>query len=401
MRCARWRMRCRTSTTSPRSAWTRRNPAIRRRNLRSICPGETCRLAGRGACRRGRTARAIFETRLDVLDAVRIDHGVRCEEDEALMQRLIDERIPLTMCPLSNVKLRVFDRMEQHNFKRLLERGLCVTVNSDDPAYFGGYILENYLRCSTGARVVAGRAQTLRAQNPSKAAFLRAAENAAGWTAIDEYVAANEAPAIGDAPEGDSVAARERAGWPPRFRDVGARAVIDDLLQDLFGPAPASSRRLLSRVVGVDHDGIELIAGRGTSQWADRVRCRRPRSPARKRWVHRCASRASGVAPEAQWDRRLTPSCARRSRRGAHSPGSRDWRRRRCPCRGRRARLVAACAAAGNTASEKYTLDKRAMRDAGAPGARIVATSASPRSCRARGWCAWTAVRNARALPYR
>ena len=81
---------------------------------------------------------------LDVLDVVRIDHGVRCQDDEALMQRLVDEQIPLTMCPLSNIKLHVFDRMEQHNLKRLLERGLRVTINSDDPAYFGGYILENY-----------------------------------------------------------------------------------------------------------------------------------------------------------------------------------------------------------------------------------------------------------------
>jgi adenosine deaminase len=61
------------------------------------------------------------------------------------MQRLIREQIALTICPLSNVKLRVFDRMEHHNLKRLLEAGLRVTVNSDDPAYFGGYLLENYL----------------------------------------------------------------------------------------------------------------------------------------------------------------------------------------------------------------------------------------------------------------
>ena len=82
---------------------------------------------------------------LDVLHVSRIDHGVRCEEDPVLLERLRRERIPLTMCPLSNVKLKVFDRMESHNVKRLLDRGLCVTINSDDPAYFGGYLLENYL----------------------------------------------------------------------------------------------------------------------------------------------------------------------------------------------------------------------------------------------------------------
>ena len=82
---------------------------------------------------------------LDVLRVRRIDHGVRCEEAPDLVERLCRERMPLTVCPLSNVKLRVFDRMESHNLKRLLDRGLCVTINSDDPAYFGGYLLENYL----------------------------------------------------------------------------------------------------------------------------------------------------------------------------------------------------------------------------------------------------------------
>jgi adenosine deaminase len=82
---------------------------------------------------------------LDLLHVRRIDHGVRCEEDDALVARLARERVPLTVCPLSNVKLGVFARLQDHNLKRLLERGLCVTVNSDDPAYFGGYVAENYL----------------------------------------------------------------------------------------------------------------------------------------------------------------------------------------------------------------------------------------------------------------
>ena len=82
---------------------------------------------------------------LDALGAERIDHGVRCEEDPSLVERLVRDQIPLTMCPLSNVKLRVFDRLEDHNLKRLLDRGVRVTVNSDDPAYFGGYILDNYV----------------------------------------------------------------------------------------------------------------------------------------------------------------------------------------------------------------------------------------------------------------
>jgi adenine deaminase len=82
---------------------------------------------------------------LDVLKVSRIDHGVRCDEDDALVARLARERMPLTVCPLSNVKLKVYADMQQHNLKRMLDRNVCVTVNSDDPAYFGGYVVENYL----------------------------------------------------------------------------------------------------------------------------------------------------------------------------------------------------------------------------------------------------------------
>jgi adenosine deaminase len=81
---------------------------------------------------------------LDVLGAERIDHGVPCLEDPRLVDRLATERIPLTVCPLSNVMLRVFDRLEQHPLAEMLERGLRVTVNSDNPAYCGGYIGENF-----------------------------------------------------------------------------------------------------------------------------------------------------------------------------------------------------------------------------------------------------------------
>jgi adenosine deaminase len=83
---------------------------------------------------------------LDILKVRRIDHGVRCIEDPDLVRRLVDEQIPLTVCPLSNVKLRVFDTLRDHNLKRLLDLGVKVTINSDDPAYFGGYIGENYVQ---------------------------------------------------------------------------------------------------------------------------------------------------------------------------------------------------------------------------------------------------------------
>lgn len=75
----------------------------------------------------------------------RIDHGVRALEDKSLINELKRRRIPLTVCPLSNVKLRVFKDIREHSFKTLFDQGLCVTVNSDDPAYFGGYVVENYL----------------------------------------------------------------------------------------------------------------------------------------------------------------------------------------------------------------------------------------------------------------
>ena len=81
---------------------------------------------------------------LDALGAERIDHGVRCLEDRAVVERLVRERIPLTVCPFSNVKLRVFNRLEDHNLPALLEAGLRASVHSDDPAYFGGYVGDNY-----------------------------------------------------------------------------------------------------------------------------------------------------------------------------------------------------------------------------------------------------------------
>lgn len=82
---------------------------------------------------------------LDLLKVNRIDHGVRSEEDAELMQRLIREEMPLTVCPLSNLKLCVVDDMQQHNIRRLLQQGVKVTVNSDDPSYFGGYMNDNFI----------------------------------------------------------------------------------------------------------------------------------------------------------------------------------------------------------------------------------------------------------------
>lgn len=87
---------------------------------------------------------AYIHEALDLLGVVRIDHGVRCSEEERLVEALRDRQIPLTVCPLSNIKLGVFNQMEEHNLKELLEAGLCITLNSDDPAYFGGYLNANF-----------------------------------------------------------------------------------------------------------------------------------------------------------------------------------------------------------------------------------------------------------------
>ena len=125
---------------------------------------------------------------LDLLKVSRIDHGVRCEEDDALVERLARERVPLTVCPLSNVKLCVYDRIEDHNIKRLLDRGLCVTVNSDDPAYFGGYVAENFLAVQRGLGLSKADVTTL-AANSIEASFLPDARKQVLRKRLDAYVA--------------------------------------------------------------------------------------------------------------------------------------------------------------------------------------------------------------------
>lgn len=116
---------------------------------------------------------------LDLLKVVRIDHGVRAEEDPALCARLARERIPLTVCPLSNVKLAVFKQLADHNLGRLMHAGLCITLNSDDPAYFGGYIGDNYV--ATARALNLSRTDLIQlARNSIDASFM--AENAkAKW----------------------------------------------------------------------------------------------------------------------------------------------------------------------------------------------------------------------------
>jgi len=114
---------------------------------------------------------------LDLLKVKRIDHGVRCVEDPALVERLIQLQMPLTVCPLSNTKLCVFKTMAEHNILELLERGVKVTINSDDPAYFGGYMTENFIAVADALNMSKAQALQL-AQNSFAASFLPAAEKA-------------------------------------------------------------------------------------------------------------------------------------------------------------------------------------------------------------------------------
>lgn len=114
---------------------------------------------------------AYITTALDLLHVERIDHGVRCIEDPLLMQRLAREKMPLTVCPLSNIKLCVFEKMSQHNLLTLLDAGLMITINSDDPAYFGGYLNDNFVAIIEALPLQRQHLQQL-ARNSFSAAFM-------------------------------------------------------------------------------------------------------------------------------------------------------------------------------------------------------------------------------------
>ena len=114
---------------------------------------------------------AYIWTALDVLKVERIDHGVQAIKDAALMERLAKDRIALTVCPLSNLKLCVFPDLTSHNLRQLLDAGLMATVNSDDPAYFGGYINDNFTQTFAATGMTAQHAYTL-ARNSFEASFI-------------------------------------------------------------------------------------------------------------------------------------------------------------------------------------------------------------------------------------
>jgi adenosine deaminase len=127
---------------------------------------------------------------LDVLEVERIDHGVRCVEDADLVARLARERMPLTVCPLSNVKLCVFPTLADHNLPALLDAGLYVTINSDDPAYFGGYLNRNFVETFAALPALGPRDAYTLARNSFEASFAADADKARWRAALDAAFAA-------------------------------------------------------------------------------------------------------------------------------------------------------------------------------------------------------------------
>jgi adenosine deaminase len=124
---------------------------------------------------------------LDVLKVNRIDHGIRAMDDPKLLSRLIDSQIPLTVCPLSNTKLRVFDDMSQHTILEMLDLGLCVTVNSDDPSYFGGYMTENFISLYDNLSLTKVQAIKL-IENSIEASFAEKKRKKSLYNLLNEFV---------------------------------------------------------------------------------------------------------------------------------------------------------------------------------------------------------------------
>lgn len=131
---------------------------------------------------------AYIESALDVLQVERIDHGVRCLDDADLVTRLVREQVALTVCPLSNIKLRVFGDMAGHNLLELLDAQLVVTVNSDDPAYFGGYINDNFIAAFDALALTRAHAHTL-ARNSFNASFVDDERKRAWLAEVDAFFA--------------------------------------------------------------------------------------------------------------------------------------------------------------------------------------------------------------------
>jgi adenosine deaminase len=135
---------------------------------------------------------AYIRSALDVLHVERIDHGVRCVEDPELVARLAADRMPLTVCPLSNIKLCVFDALDKHNVPALLAAGLCVTINSDDPAYFGGYLNDNLVQLFESLPQLTARDAYVLLRNSLEASFVDDEDKGLWIEELETVFAANE-----------------------------------------------------------------------------------------------------------------------------------------------------------------------------------------------------------------
>ena len=133
---------------------------------------------------------SFIEDALNLLQAERIDHGVRCLEDEKITKRLVREKIPLTVCPLSNLKLRVVNKLQEHPLRKMLDCGIIASINSDDPAYFGGYIADNFEACSIALNLTKNEA-ILAARNSFIGSFLDANSKAAYLQKLELYCSKN------------------------------------------------------------------------------------------------------------------------------------------------------------------------------------------------------------------
>lgn len=128
---------------------------------------------------------------IDKLHVARIDHGVRCSDDPSLVASLAQSRVPLTVCPLSNIKLKVFDEMAQHNIVDLLRQGLCVTINSDDPSYFGGYMSDNFLAVAA-SHALSRDELAMFTRNAIEASFISQQEKARLNAQLSAYMEAGQ-----------------------------------------------------------------------------------------------------------------------------------------------------------------------------------------------------------------
>ncbi|WP_391087632.1 adenosine deaminase [Vibrio sp. NH-UV-68] len=128
---------------------------------------------------------------LELLKVSRVDHGVRCADDDALVNVLEQSQMPLTVCPLSNTKLKVFATMSEHNIVELLRRGLCVTINSDDPAYFGGYMTDNFIAVAD-SHAISQQELAQFTRNAINASFINDIEKSRLHSQLESFLADDE-----------------------------------------------------------------------------------------------------------------------------------------------------------------------------------------------------------------